>query len=145
MSFEANLSHLGVLVAGIDGRDSTFTGTTHLGPNGSLQFMAVRMSTVTDLTVLGCTVAGQAILGVLQNKPSTLEAADVGFMGVTKAVAGTTFGPGVDLMVDSSGAFTPYTTAAGQFRVGKSLETVSSVGQIFAMYLYGGSNPQTAG
>ena len=48
-------------------------------------------------------------------------------------------------MVDSSGAFTPYTTAAGQFRVGKSLETVSSVGQIFAMYLYGGSNPQTAG
>lgn len=145
MSFEYGLQHLGFLVAGVDGRDSTYSGSTHAGPNGSLQFMAVRASTVADVTILGCTAAGQAIMGVLQNKPGIGEAADVGIEGISKCVAGSTFGPGIELMVDSSGCLIPYTTVSGQFRVGRSQETVGTVGQIFAALLYGGSNPQTAG
>lgn len=139
MATESPLLHDGShTVAGGDFRNSTNSGTTHAGQNGSPQFQAVRLSTVAENTVLLCTAAGQAIYGILQNKPYTGEAADVGIFGVSKAVAGTTtIQPGQDLMVDSSGCLIPYASAAGLSRVGKAVSQPAAVGEVFSMALYG--------
>lgn len=139
MATESPLLHDGShTVAGSDFRNSTYSGSTRLGPSGSGQFAAVRLSTVADLTVLGCTVSGQQIYGILQNKPNTGEAADVGIFGVTKAVCGTTtVVAGVKVMADSSGNMVAYSSAAGVNACGIALETPPSVGAVFTMALYG--------
>ena len=128
----------GFALAGIDFRDSTFTGTTHLGPNGSLQYSAVRLSTLADHTVLGCTVAGQLAYGIIQNKPSTGEAADVRFLGISKAIAGaTSVVAGLDLMVDASGYLVAYASGATVARFGRAITTPAAVGEIFTAAIYG--------
>lgn len=138
MATESPLLHLGWLAAGADYRNSTNSGTTHAGDNGSPQFQAVRVSTVEDLTVLLCTASGQQALGILQNKPNDGEAADVGVFGVSKAVAGTTTViAGLKLMVDSSGCLIPYASAAGQCSIGVALESPATVGQVFSAMIYG--------
>lgn len=139
MATESPLIHDGAqTVAGGDFRNSTNSGTTHAGPNGSMQFMAVRLSTVADRTVLGTTAAGQQVYGILQNKPYTGEAADVGIFGVSKAVAGTTtVVAGGLLEADSSGCVIPYSSAAGIAALGIALETATAVGAIVSVALYG--------
>lgn len=125
-------------LAGIDFRDSTFTGTTHLGPNGSLQYSAVRLSTLADHTFLGCTVSGQLAYGIIQNKPSTGEAADVIVFGISKAIAGaTSVAAGVDLMVDSSGNLIAYASGATVSRIGRALTTPAAAGEVFTAAIYG--------
>lgn len=142
MAIEDVLIKVGAFLSTADYRDSTLSGTTHTGPNGSAQFQAVRLSSGANLDlIIGlCTAAGQAAIGVLQNKPNANAAADVAIFGVTKAVAGSTFGAGIDLEVDSSGCMTAYSSAAGVAKIGKSLETVTGTGQVFAMLLYGMGN-----
>jgi len=141
MAVEAILQRVGFCVAGADFRDSTLTGTTHAGPNGSAQFMAVQLSTVTDLTVNLTTANGARVFGILQNKPSTGIAADVAVFGVSKCVAGSTFGPGVDLMSDSSGCLIPLVASTAVLKFGRSLETVSAVGQVFSAVIFGAAVP----
>lgn len=139
MATESPLLHDGSqTVAGADYRNSTNSGTTHAGPSGSPQFQAVRLSTTAERTVNLCTASGQPIYGILQNKPYTGEAADVGIFGITKAVAGTTtVTAGSDVMTDSSGCMIPYTSAAGQARAGRSLTSPAAVGEVFTMAVYG--------
>lgn len=142
MANESPLMHDGAqCILGFDARNSTFSGSTLGGPSGSGQFLAVRLSTTADRTVLlaSTATAGVNIYGVLQNKGSTGQVADVGIAGITKAVAGGTIAGGGPVMVSSTNAGTliAYSSAAQQYAVGNALES-AVVGQVFAMRLYGG-------
>lgn len=124
-------------VSGFDARNSSITGTTRLGPNGSGQFLAVQLSTV-ERTVSLTTASGANAYGILQNKPSTGIAADVGIFGISKAVAGSTaITPGLDLIADSSGALAPVAASTTSMKIARALEAATAVGQIFTVYLYG--------
>ncbi len=136
MATDSPLLRDGTILSGADYRNSTLSGTTHSGQNGSPQFQAVRLSSSTDKTILLCTAAGQTVYGILQNKPALGDAADVGIFGITKAVAGGTVTPGATLQVDSSGCLVAYSSATGINKVGYALEG-ASVGQVFSMALYG--------
>lgn len=146
MATESPLIHDGSqTVAGFDGRNSSITGTTLAGPNGSAQFLAVTLSTSSSRTVAitsSGASTGAIIYGILQNKPSTGIAADVGIFGVSKVVAGSTaIGSGMDLMVSATagGVLIPYSSSvgAGVARVARSLETATTIGQVFTAFVYG--------
>ena len=66
------------------------------------QFYAVKMST-TDNTVSLCDTDGEIILGILQNKPGSGEAASIRVQGITKAVAGEALTAGDKVGVDANG------------------------------------------
>lgn len=136
MTVENLLQCDGTMPSTGDYRNTTVNGgTTYRGPNGSAQFLGMKISTS---RVVGLsTTAGAQIYGVLQNKPSAGEAANVAVFGITKAVAGSTFPNGTDLECSSSGDFIPYSSAAGINRCGRAIEDVTAVGQIFSMALYG--------
>lgn len=140
MAVEATLLVDSLHISTADYRNSTQSGTTRMGPSGSGQYLAVKQSTVNAGVIYTSTLAGQPAFGILQNKPKDGEAAAVAFFGISKAVAATTtITAGGDLMVDTSGCMTPYTSAAAQSRfarqVGNKLPT--SVGEVFSVAIYG--------
>lgn len=144
MANESPLLHDGAqCVLGFDARNSTFSGTTLSGPSGSGQYLAVRLSTTADRTVLlASTVgAGGIFYGILQNKGSTGQVADVGVFGISKAVCGATSnltgGVKVSVTNSSAGTLIAYSSAANVYPVGVALETPSAAGAIFTVALYG--------
>jgi len=138
---ESPLLHDGwTAVSTADLRNSTLSGTTHVGVNGSGQFLAVRLSTVNAGVAYLTTSSTVSGYGILQNKPGVGEVCDIGFLGISNAIAGTTtITAGGEVMPDSSGAMTPYTSAAGQIRFGKQVGAVvpTAVGQMFSVAIYG--------
>lgn len=64
------------------------------------QFYAVKLSAANTVILAG---AGDLIYGILQNKPTSGQAADVSIFGVTKAILGGTVTGGNKLKVDSAG------------------------------------------
>lgn len=138
MATESPLLHDGGnTVAGTDMRNSTNTGTTHMGQNGSPQFQAVLLGTTARTVILA--TSGSQIYGVLQNKPNVGDAADVGIFGVTKIVAGaTSVLAGGLLMVDSSGCAIAYSSQAGSAAIGRALEAPTAAGQIITAMIWGG-------
>lgn len=142
MAVQGPLIEVGYCISAFDGRNSTITGTTLSGPNGSGQFLAVQLSTTVAFTVqIASTAAsGGKIFGILQNKPSTGIAADVGIFGVSKAVAGlATIVMGMELEASSTalGTLIPFSSAAGVYSVGRALESAATVGAVFTAYIYG--------
>lgn len=139
MATEAFTLHDGLEIAAADYRNSTYSGSTRLGPSGSGQFLAVRLSTSADRTVALTTADGAPVHGILQNKPSSGIAADVVIFGMTKAVAGSTsITAGLDLMASSSGAMIAFSAAANVQRIGRAYEAAGTFGQIFSMFLFAG-------
>jgi len=139
MATESPLLHDGSqTITSQDMRNSTVTGTTLSGPNGSGQFLGVCLSTTVARTIALATAAGQRLYGIIQNKPSTGLAADVGVFGISKWVAGATIGIGGVLQVSSTAAGTaiPYASAAGIYPAGVALES-AVVGQVFTAAIYG--------
>lgn len=139
MATESPLLHDGSqTISGTDTRNSTITGTTLGGPNGSGQFLAVALSTATARTVNPTTALGQRIYGILQNKPSTGLAADVGVFGISKVVcaSSTTVGIGQMIMASTSGTLLPYSSAASQYPCGVALESAAA-SQVFSAAIYG--------
>lgn len=131
---------IGYCVSNFDARNSSITGTTLLGPNGSGQFLFVQLSTAADYTIGLATGVGAQVFGVLQNKPSTGIAADVRFMGVTKLVSGSTaIGAGMLLENTTGGVAIPQTT--GLYAAAKALQAATAVGQIFSAMIYGAGAP----
>jgi hypothetical protein len=146
MATESPLLHDGSqCVSNFDARNSSVTGTTLAGPSGSGQFLAVLLATTADRTIVQTSSGstGQLIYGILQNKPSTGIAADVGIFGITKAVAAsTTITAGSEVMTSGSsmtGRLTLYSTTVGPgtARLGRALESATTAGQVFTMALYG--------
>lgn len=109
-------------------------GQSLAGPGGSGQFLAVYISASRVVSLVA--TAGVAMYGVLQNTPNTGEAADVGILGVGKMTAGAAITAGADVMTDSSGRFVPWTSSSGYVKVGRALETVTALGQVFTGLIY---------
>jgi hypothetical protein len=103
------------------------------GVNGSGQFLAV-MLTSAGRTSVTATVTGQQIYGILQNKPGTGQAADVGIYGVTKAMAGGTIAAGAPVMASSNGTIVAWTSTGNKAQIGYAIEA-SVINQVFTMYL----------
>jgi hypothetical protein len=74
------------------------------GPNGSGQFLAVKLSSAADRSILLATSPTTSdVYGILQNKPKLGDAGDVCYSGISKAVYGGTVVAGNLLTVDASG------------------------------------------
>src|SRR6266403_2095441 len=102
------------------------------GPSSSGQFLAVKISAARSVSV--CT-AGDWCYGILQNKPTSGQAADVGILGVSKAVAGAVCTGGNFLMADGSGRLIPFTGA--NRRVAVAIEGAAATSVIFTVALVG--------
>lgn len=138
MAVEGPGLDIGYLVSTGDMRNSSITGTTLGGPNGSGQFLFVKSSTANDFVFAICTANTDRVLGVLQNKPAVGEAGDVRFVGVSKLVSGSTaIAPGMDLMADTDGQAIPWTTVVSQERAGRALQAATAVGNLFSAIIYG--------
>ena len=76
---------------------------------------------------------GEDIIGVLQNKPASGEAATIAISGVTKAVAAGVIAAGGDVAVDANGEFVP--AATGDVIVGVNVGLTTAAGDIFSLLL----------
>lgn len=136
---ESPLIHDGaqtVLSTGFDARNSTLTGTTLSGPNGSGQFLCVTVTASRTVSIAsstaGASFATQPFYGILQNKPRAGEAADVGIFGVSKVVAGSTSILAGSVLMPSTingGQVDLWATGKGP-RIGVALENPTSTGQV---------------
>lgn len=127
-----------------DARRSSVTGTTLGGPNGSAQFFGVVMSTAAAFTcqlasstsgVSGSTL-GLPYLGILQNAPGPGQAADIKWVGISKAIAGGAIAIGNMLQFSSTapGLVVPY--AGGNGRIVGSACEIGVTGQVISVVLY---------
>jgi hypothetical protein len=100
----------------------------------ALQFTAVIISGA-DLKVDAATVAtaGTPILGILQNKPTANQAADVRLLGVSKAKTGASYSRGVPLMIDGSGRLIAATST--NQAVAYSLEASGGANEIRSVFV----------
>ena len=106
------------------------------GNYSSSQFLAVTQSTTADRTVVLAAAIGAQIYGVLQNKPTVGQAADVAFVGISKAVAGGTITRGDKLMTNASGQLITWTAGSAYAQVGLAQES-AVVNQVFSAFLWG--------
>jgi hypothetical protein len=100
------------------------------GPGGSGQFLCVNISAARTVAVQ--TSAGGDVYGILQNTPAAGQAADVGLLGVSKAVAGAAISAGVLLQCDTNGRVVTYTSGAV---VGRAIEAATAANQIITIAL----------
>ncbi len=99
------------------------------------QFCAVKVGGA-DLNVVLASSGGEAILGILQNKPTAGQAADVRFTGISKAKAGAAYSRGALLMTDSSGRL--ITATSGNHAVAMALEAAGGANEIRTVLVLGG-------
>lgn len=126
MSVEGVMLRDGNSVAG-----ANFSKTAGLaGPNGSGQFLAMKLSTAADRTYLRVAAANARIDGILQNAPVAGDACDVAFDGFCKATYGGTVTAGDYLTTDSSGRLV--TAATGELAGAKAIVAgvVSDIGTV---------------
>lgn len=95
------------------------------------QFLAVKITAARAVNL--ASAGGELIYGILQNKPTSGQAADVGFIGVTKAVAGAAFSAGAQLMTDTSARL--ITSTGTNHRVATALEAATGAGQLITVML----------
>ena len=124
MSYEQSGRYIGFLAAGAD--------------LSAAQFLGVDVdTTAAQSKVVKQTTAGGRVIGILQDKPTSGQAALVQISGVSKAVCGSAGATaGDDVMVDTSGQFTTATT--GKRKVGVALATAVS-GDVFPVLLMPGA------
>ena len=107
-----------------DGSQTTANSDLSTGKGGQLgsgQFLAVKLVGARLVDLCG---AGDYAYGILQNKPAAGQAADVGIMGVTKAVCGGTIAAGDYLTPNASGQLITATTTA-QPRIAVAIEAAT--------------------
>lgn len=75
------------------------------------------------------------IIGVLQNKPTSGQVAELDCDGVTKGIAGAAIAAGDKLMVSASGQFLTLAGAAGTKCVGIALEAAAGANVVIAVKL----------
>lgn len=103
------------------------------------QFYCVKLTAARTVNL--ASAGGEAIYGVLQNKPLSGQAADVGCLGITKAAAGNTFAAGALLMTDSTGRL--ITATSTNHAVAQAIEASSAAGAVVtvAIGLAGTTSP----
>ena len=113
-----------------------FTAVSEWDASGQ-QYRGMRFSTTVDNAVHVASVTAAAIVGVLQNKPTSGRAARIRTSGITKAVAGASITRGDRVDCDAQGYFR---TAVGSNYAGYAAVSVVASGT-FSLVL----NPQYAG
>lgn len=111
--------------------DLSSTGSSLAGPNGTGQFLCVKLSGSRTVTV--CAANTDIVHGILQNDPKSGQAANVAIAGVSKAVAGAAITAGAGLMSDTSGRVITWTTAGTNPVLGQAIETATGAGQVIAI------------
>lgn len=112
------------------------TGAALAGQLSSGQFLAVK---ITGARTVGLTSSSvDQAYGILQNKPATGQAADVGIMGVSKAVAGAIVTAGNFLMSDTSGRLVPSTGTNA--RIAQAIEGAAATSTIFTVEIFPGAH-----
>lgn len=115
MAIESPLYHIGFCTASVS-----------LASN---QFYAVKITGAEQVGLVAAT--NDVVLGILQNTPLAGQAADVGFLGVSKCYAGASITAGNQLGVNTSGQIV--TWSAGTV-VGQALEN-SAASAIFTAFI----------
>jgi hypothetical protein len=146
MATESPLIHdggNGFLSTASDARNSTITGTTLAGPNGSGQFLAVYLSTGRTYSFCSTTIQNLSSVsiaaGLLQNKPAGGQAADVGIFGLSKAVSGSsaiTGGQALQISSTNAGVLVPWVGGNGR-PFAMAYENALTVGAVFTVFLPG--------
>lgn len=95
------------------------------------QYYIVKMST-TASTVDLTTAAGEECLGVVQDASSSGGLAAVMLYGITKVAHDGTLNPGDLVMASSAGLATETTTTINVYRIGKCIESGSTVSGSYA-------------
>jgi hypothetical protein len=95
------------------------------------QFYAVKVTAARAVNL--ASTGGELIYGILQNKPASGQAADIGFMGISKAAGGAAFSAGVQLMTDTTGRL--ITATSTNHRVATALEACTGAGQLITVVL----------
>lgn len=113
--------------------DLSGTTTTLAGPNGSGQYLAVKITASRSVNLANA--GGEAVIGILQNTPALGQAAEIGFVGCSKAVAGAAIAAGAELMTDTSARL--ITATSTNHRVALALESASAAGQLISVVLGG--------
>ena len=76
---------------------------------------------------------GEVAYGVLQNKPTSGQAADIGVFGISKAAAGAAFSAGAQLMTDTTGRL--ITRTSTNHCVALAIEAATAAGQLITVML----------
>lgn len=131
MSYEQNVRSVSF---NADASAGVYTGVPgqpgSLSPNGGTQYKLCKL-TAKD-TVGLCTAAGDAVVGVIQNKPQKTGAAvTVGYEGITNVIAGAACAVGDLLVPDATGRGVQ--GAAGRLRALQAATAANEV--ISAMFV----------
>jgi hypothetical protein len=105
--------------------------TTAAADLSSSQFYVVKLTGARQVNLAAATT--DVAYGILQNKPTLGQAADVGLLGVSKAVAGAAVAAGAGLMTNTSGQVITATT--GNKRLGQAIEAATAAGQLITIAL----------
>ena len=97
------------------------------------QFYACKLLAGTSRQVTPITVKGERIYGIVQNKPITGAAADVGFMGVSKCVAAAVITAGHTICVNTVGKLISATT--NTHAIGYAIESAVT-NQVFTAMIF---------
>lgn len=116
----------------IEGARISVPGVTAGVDLSAAQFKAVKI-TGADFAVNLASTGGEAILGILQNKPISGQAADVTAYGVTKALAGASYSRGALLMTDTSARL--ITATSTNVAVAIALEAAGAANEIRSVTL----------
>lgn len=104
------------------------------------QFYAVKISGSRQVNLASS--GGENIYGILQNKPASGAAANVGIVGVSKAIAGAVVTAGNYLMTDTAGRLIVATGTNA--RVAQAIEGASATGVVFTVAIVPGPLGRTA-
>lgn len=108
------------------------TGSAIAGQNSSGQYLAVKIVGLRLVDIANS--GGEQIYGIIQNKPASGQAADVGISGISKAVAGGVVTAGNALMTDTAGRLIPAGgSGATGYRVAQAIEGAAATGTIFTV------------
>ena len=97
------------------------------------QYIAVRLSALNS-TNQASDATNSGVLGVLQNKPKSGEAATIAYAGVSKIVAGGAITVGDVITFNSSGKAA--TVASGQMAIGRAIEAATADTQVITALLF---------
>lgn len=113
--------------------DVAFTANTDLS---SRQFYLCKVDLTADVKVGTVTANTDTIVGVLQNKPGSAQAAQVRVFGVSKVVASGAITPGCLVTGNSSAqAATIIGGSATVYTCGLSLDTTANSGELVSVLL----------
>jgi hypothetical protein len=105
--------------------------TTAAADLSAKQFFCVSISAPRAVNLITATSGTVPMYGILQNNPTSGLAADVGILGISKAVIGAAVTAGDYLMVDNTGRLITVVTTGK--RVAQALETGAVAGQLITV------------